>query len=147
MNAAGVAEAVIQKLEDPEIDFIFANFANIDVVGHIENEKAIEKAVETVDFHLGRVLELSRKEGVIALVTADHGTVEKWLYPDGSIDTGHTNSPVPFILVGPTEEENPPGNCVPRGNCPMWPQRFCNSLACPSLGDDRTESFDPVSPR
>ena len=54
MNAAGVAEAVIHKLGDPEIDFIFANFANIDVVGHIENEGAILKAVEAVDFHLGR---------------------------------------------------------------------------------------------
>jgi 2,3-bisphosphoglycerate-independent phosphoglycerate mutase len=105
MNAAGVAEAVMQELGNPGIEFIFANFANIDVVGHIENEKAIEKAVETVDFHLGRVLAVSRKEGVIALVTADHGTVEKWYYPDGSIDTGHTNSPVPFILVGPEEEE------------------------------------------
>jgi len=104
MNAAGVAEAVIQKLGDPGIDFIFANFANIDVVGHIENEKAIEKAVETVDFYLGRVLEVSQKEGVIALVTADHGTVEKWFYPDGSIDTGHTSSPVPFILVDPNEK-------------------------------------------
>ncbi len=115
MNAAGVAEAVIQKLGDPGIDFIFANFANIDVVGHIENEKAIEKAVETVDFHLGRVLEVSQKEGVIALVTADHGTVEKWFYPDGSIDTGHTNSPVPFILVGPTEEEHPAWKLRPEG--------------------------------
>ena len=105
MNAAGVAEAVIHKLGDPEINFIFANFANIDVVGHIENEKAILKAVETVDFHLGQILEVSRKAGVITLITADHGTVEKWFYPDGSIDTGHTNSPVPFILVSPNGED------------------------------------------
>lgn len=35
-----------------------------------------------------------------AVITADHGTVERWLYPDGSIDTGHTDSPVPFILIG-----------------------------------------------
>lgn len=105
MNAAGVAEAVIQKLGDPGIDFIFANFANIDVVGHIENERAILKAVETVDFQLGRVLEASRKTGVITVITADHGTAEKWYYPDGSIDTGHTNSPVPLILVDPSEEE------------------------------------------
>jgi len=104
MNAAGVAQAVIQKLEEQGIDFIFVNFANIDVVGHIENEKAIEKAVESVDFHLGQVLEASRKAGVMAMVTADHGTVEKWFYPDGSIDTGHTDSPVPFILVDPMEE-------------------------------------------
>jgi len=25
--------------------------------------------------------------------------VEKWLYPDGAVDTGHTDSPVPFILI------------------------------------------------
>jgi 2,3-bisphosphoglycerate-independent phosphoglycerate mutase len=27
--------------------------------------------------------------------------VEKWYYPDGTIDTGHTDSPVPFVLVAP----------------------------------------------
>ena len=104
MNAAGVAEAVIDKLKDQKINFLFANFANIDVVGHIENEGAILKAVEAVDFHLGRCLEAARKAGVITIVTADHGTAEKWLYPDGTIDTGHTNSPVPFILVPPEDE-------------------------------------------
>ena len=105
MNAAGVAEAVIQNLSGRNFDFIFVNFANIDVVGHIENEKAIKRAVETVDFHLGRILEVARKVGVTTLITGDHGTAERWLYPDGSIDTGHTNSPVPFILVRPEGEE------------------------------------------
>ena len=105
MNAAGVADAVIHRLGDSANDFIFANFANIDVVGHIENEQAILRAVEAVDFQIGRVLEASRRAGVITLITADHGTAEKWFYPDGSIDTGHTNSPVPFILVGPKGEE------------------------------------------
>ena len=100
MNAVGVADAVIQKLGDPGIDFIFANFANIDVVGHIENEKAIVKAVETVDFHLGRVVEASRKAGVITLITADHGTAEKWFYPDGSIDTGPHEQSSPLYSGG-----------------------------------------------
>jgi len=106
MNAAGVAGAVIQKLQDRKTDFLFANFANIDVVAHIENEKAIEKAVETVDSYLGQCLEAARKAGVITVITADHGTAESWFYPDGSIDTGHTNSPVPFILVDPSEEDH-----------------------------------------
>jgi 2,3-bisphosphoglycerate-independent phosphoglycerate mutase len=107
MNAAGVAEAVIQKLQDGRVNFWFANFANIDVVGHIENEEAIRKAVETVDRNLGRCLAAARQAGVLTIVTADHGTAEKWLYPDGTIDTGHTNSPVPFILVPPKAEEVP----------------------------------------
>jgi 2,3-bisphosphoglycerate-independent phosphoglycerate mutase len=105
MNAAGVADAVIRKLEDPQVDFWFANFANIDVLGHIENEKAIRKAVEAVDRNLGRCLKAAREAGVVTIVTADHGTAEKWRYPDGTIDTGHTNSPVPFILAPPPDED------------------------------------------
>lgn len=99
MNAAGVAQATIAQLATGQFDFILANFANIDVVGHFENEKAIKKAVETVDYFLGHCLKAAKEAKVLTLITADHGTVEKWFYPDGSIDTGHTDSPVPFILV------------------------------------------------
>ncbi len=105
MNASGVADAVIQSLQDRQVRFWFANFANIDVVGHIENEKAIRKAVEAVDLNLGRCLKAARQAGVVTLVTADHGTAERWLYPDGTIDTGHTDSPVPFVLVPSREGE------------------------------------------
>ncbi|HUW95593.1 MAG TPA: alkaline phosphatase family protein, partial [Anaerolineae bacterium] len=99
MNVAGVTGAVLEKNADPSCDVTFANFVNVDVVGHIENQEAIKKAVETVDFHIGKVVDAARKAGVITMVTADHGTVEKWLYPDGAIDTGHTDSAVPFSLI------------------------------------------------
>jgi len=101
MNVAGVAEAVLEKISDPSCDVILANFVNVDVVGHIENQEAIKQAVEIVDFHIGKVVDAAQKAGVTTVVTADHGTVEKWLYPDGAIDTGHTDSPVPFIVVSP----------------------------------------------
>jgi 2,3-bisphosphoglycerate-independent phosphoglycerate mutase len=48
---------------------------------------------------MGRVLAEANKSGVPVLVTADHGTVERWLYPDGIVDTGHTSSPVPLVIV------------------------------------------------
>ncbi|MCU0532264.1 MAG: phosphoglycerate mutase (2,3-diphosphoglycerate-independent) [Syntrophales bacterium] len=70
---------------------------------HIENEPAVMRAVEAVDSALGRVVDEARKAGVPVLVTADHGTVERWLYPDGAVDTGHTASPVPFLLVSAGE--------------------------------------------
>jgi 2,3-bisphosphoglycerate-independent phosphoglycerate mutase len=105
MNASGVADAVVRKLQDRQASFWFANFANIDVVGHSENEGAIRKAVEAVDRNLGRCLEAAHEAGVVTIVTADHGTAERWLYPDGTIDTGHTDSPVPFFLVPPLPEE------------------------------------------
>jgi len=99
MSIEKISQAIIDKINDPSCRFIFANFPNVDVVGHIENEKAIIKAVEAVDRYTGRVLDEARKQNLTVMVTADHGTVEKWLYPDGAVDTGHTDSPVPFILI------------------------------------------------
>lgn len=115
MNAAGVAEAARQKLAAEQIDFILVNFANIDVVGHFENEKAVKKAVETVDYYLGQCLKAAKEAKVISLITADHGTVEKWLYADGSIDTGHTDSPVPFVLVDHDEKRKSAWKLLPEG--------------------------------
>jgi 2,3-bisphosphoglycerate-independent phosphoglycerate mutase len=101
MSAGAVAEATIGALNDPENDLIVVNFCNVDVIGHIENKGAILTAVNEVDQAVARVVEAARAQGVTAVVTADHGTVEKWLYPDGAVDTGHTDSPVPFIVVDP----------------------------------------------
>ncbi|HRS14615.1 MAG TPA: alkaline phosphatase family protein [Thermoanaerobaculaceae bacterium] len=104
MRAAEVADAVEAELADPSPALVVANLANIDVVGHSENRAAIERAVAAVDAAVGRMVRAARQSGVVAVITADHGTVERWLYPDGSIDTGHTDSPVPFVLVPPCRE-------------------------------------------
>jgi 2,3-bisphosphoglycerate-independent phosphoglycerate mutase len=99
MSAAAVADAAIAAVEAPENTLVTVNLANTDVIGHIENPEAIRTAVETVDSQARRIVEAARAVGVTAIVTADHGTVERWYYPDGTIDTGHTDSPVPFVLV------------------------------------------------
>lgn len=98
MSAPEVTDKVKDELTG-DAHVIIVNFANVDVVGHIEDRAAVIGAVEAADRELGRVLEAARKAGVPALVTADHGTAEKWLYPDGKIDTGHTDSPVPMVAV------------------------------------------------
>ncbi len=100
MSSGEIAEAAIEKLRDPSYRFLFVNLPNVDVVGHIENEQAVLRAVECVDRCAGRIVDAALAEGVTVLVSADHGTVEKWLYPDGNVDTGHTDSPVPLLLVG-----------------------------------------------
>lgn len=99
MSIAAIARETVHAVHDSSRDFIFTNFPNVDVVGHIENEGAILRAVEAVDTHMGIVIEEALREGMTVIVTADHGTAEQWLYPDGQIDTGHTASPVPFILA------------------------------------------------
>jgi len=101
MCIAEVCRQTMEKINNPQYDLVVANFCNTDVVGHVENKAAIRQAVEAVDTQVGLAMEAARKAGVPTLITADHGTVEKWYYPDGAIDTGHTNSPVPCILVDP----------------------------------------------
>jgi 2,3-bisphosphoglycerate-independent phosphoglycerate mutase len=101
MSALAVADAAIQALQDERNALVTVNLCNVDVIGHIENPDAIQVAVQTVDAQARRIVEAARAAGVTAIVTADHGTVERWYYPDGTIDTGHTDSPVPFVLVDP----------------------------------------------
>jgi 2,3-bisphosphoglycerate-independent phosphoglycerate mutase len=102
MSISEVTKAIIEKINRGEHSLIVANFPNLDVIGHTENKEAILKAVEAVDTHTGEVVEAARKSGVITLITSDHGTVESWLYPEGTIDTGHTKSPVHCVLIDPT---------------------------------------------
>ena len=104
MSIDHISQAVLEKTADKHYDFVLINFPNVDVLGHIENEKAVMEAVESVDRHLGLVVEAALKNDMTVIVTADHGTVEKWRYPDGAVDTGHTDSPVPFILLSGNDE-------------------------------------------
>lgn len=101
MSIDGIRQAISDKVRDKGFDLIVANFPNVDVVGHIENEPAVMRAVEAVDRNAGLCVKEAIENGMTVIITADHGTVEKWLYPDGAVDTGHTNSPVPFIIIDP----------------------------------------------
>lgn len=101
MSIDYVVQAAITVMRDPSYRFIFVNFPNVDVVGHIENERAVLEAVSAVDEALGAVVDEARAQGITVVITADHGTVEQWRYPDGKIDTGHTTNSVPFILIHP----------------------------------------------
>jgi 2,3-bisphosphoglycerate-independent phosphoglycerate mutase len=98
MSIAEVTEAAKRAIEEGKHDLIVTNFANTDVLGHIIDEEAIRKGLAAVDRHAGILLEAAEKAGMCVVITADHGTVERWKYPDGAIDTGHTTSPVPFVL-------------------------------------------------
>jgi 2,3-bisphosphoglycerate-independent phosphoglycerate mutase len=99
MSVSEVANATIEQIRNNANDVIITNFANVDVIGHTENRPAILQAIEGADKHAGMIIEEAMKAGMDIIVTADHGTVEKWLYPDGSIDTGHTRSLVPFFYI------------------------------------------------
>lgn len=99
MSADKVTEAICAHLESCTFRVIIGNLANVDVLGHIEDREAVLRAIESVDRQLGTIWDACRSNGVTLVVTADHGTVEEWQYSDGTINTGHTKNPVPFILA------------------------------------------------
>ena len=115
MSAAAVVAAVEDALAGDGRKVVIANLANVDVVGHIEDRSAVLEAVRTVDASLGRIVEAARRARAALVVTADHGTVEQWLYPDGTVDTGHTRNPVPFILADLSGEGRGPVRLRARG--------------------------------
>lgn len=101
MSAYQVAEKVVEAIKSKEYGYIMVNFANPDMVGHTGIFEAAVKAIETVDECLGRIIEAAREEGVVTLITADHGNAECMEDPyTHKPFTAHTTNPVPFIVVG-----------------------------------------------
>ncbi len=149
MSIGQITDAAVSKIQDSHCNFMVVNFPNVDVVGHIENEPAVIRAVQAVDRHAGLLIDEARKENVTVIVTADHGTVEKWLYPDGGVDTGHTDSPVPFILLHPDHTLT----LKPQGGLTDIAPTILDLLGIPipasmtgtSLVDQNRISFAPVS--
>ncbi len=99
MSARTITDQVIEALETRKYDVIILNFANGDMVGHTGILPAAIKAVEIVDECVGRVVDKVLELNGVALITADHGNVEKMLDENGLPFTAHTTNPVPFIIT------------------------------------------------
>ena len=99
MSARDIRDKMIPELEKGEVDFICLNFANPDMVGHTGVFEAAVTACETVDQCAEAVITSALKNGYTTIVIADHGNSDMMINPDGSPNTAHTTSLVPFILV------------------------------------------------
>jgi 2,3-bisphosphoglycerate-independent phosphoglycerate mutase len=108
MSAPGVTDALVAAIGSGQYDFIVANYANPDMVGHTGMWDATIEALATVDACLGRVVaameavEAADPDGPGALlaITADHGNADDLLDEHGRPVTAHSLNPVPFVLVG-----------------------------------------------
>ncbi|MDP3762858.1 MAG: 2,3-bisphosphoglycerate-independent phosphoglycerate mutase [bacterium] len=98
MSAAKVTETILENLG--KYDFILANFANADMVGHTGNFEATAKALEVLDFSIGRIMPKVLELGGVLIITSDHGNAEEKRYRfTGEKKTKHTANPVPFFVV------------------------------------------------
>lgn len=99
MNINAVTDSICDALKSQKYDFIVANFANPDMVGHTGILKAAESAVSAVDEALKRIVETILPENGVLLITADHGNCETMLDEHGGPHTAHTTNLVPLILI------------------------------------------------
>lgn len=100
MSAALVTEKIVTAVEAEKYDFILANYANADMVGHTANQEACVVAVKSVDKSLSMLIPEVLKKGGCLLITADHGNVESIKnFQTGQPDTEHSSNPVPLWFV------------------------------------------------
>ncbi|OGZ44263.1 MAG: phosphoglycerate mutase (2,3-diphosphoglycerate-independent) [Candidatus Ryanbacteria bacterium RIFCSPHIGHO2_02_FULL_45_17b] len=98
MAASRVTDAILTGIST--YDFILANYANGDMVGHTGDFDATVKALEALDTELGRLKEAVLEAGGVLLITADHGNAEEKRYRESAEPrTKHTTNPVPFFLI------------------------------------------------
>ncbi len=101
MSAKDIEQAIIPELDHQWPDFVCLNFANPDMVGHTGVFQATVKACETVDHCAKKVVTKALKNGYTILIIADHGNSDYMINNDGTPNTAHTTSLVPFIVVDP----------------------------------------------
>ena len=107
MRASQVADALLAALATGRFDFLVANFANADMVGHTGHFDATVTAVEALDEAVGRVADAvlaldaaAPIEGALLCITADHGNADEMTDVDGHPVTAHSLNPVPLLLAG-----------------------------------------------
>ena len=108
MRADSITEALVAALESDRYDFLIANYANADMVGHTGDWEATLTACEILDRCIGRiVVAVEAREsrdptgpGALLLVTADHGNADEMIDRSGRPVTAHSLNPVPIVAIG-----------------------------------------------
>lgn len=97
MSAVGVTKRIIDCMEK-DYDFIFANFANPDMVGHTGSMEAATKACMALDICLRKILDSAEENFYTVILMADHGNCDTMVNEDGTICTTHSLEKVPFVI-------------------------------------------------
>jgi 2,3-bisphosphoglycerate-independent phosphoglycerate mutase len=108
MSAQGVTDELVAAIGSGSYDFIVANFANPDMVGHTGVWDATVAALGVIDGCLGRVFDAivavdaadPTAPGAALFVTADHGNADDMLDDAGNPVTKHSLNPVPLLGMG-----------------------------------------------
>ncbi len=105
MKAGEIIEHLTKAIESGAYDFITANFANADMIGHTGNLPMAEKSVKILNNALLRIVNFALEHSTTVIITADHGNAEEMINAKtGEIDTEHSVNLVPFLIIASREE-------------------------------------------
>ncbi len=155
MSAVQVTDALVAAIAGGRYDFIVANYANADMVGHTGSWEATLQALATIDACLARVAsaieavaaDKPESPGAVLLVTADHGKADEMRDGEGRVLTAHSLNPVPIVAVGRTMRGRRLRDGVLADVTPTildlaglagWPELRGHSLLDPVLPSDRS---------
>lgn len=99
MSAYQLTESLLERISLNMYKFIVVNFANPDMVAHTGNIEASIKACTVTDLCVKKIVDKMLGVDGTCVITGDHGNVEEMLGDDGSMDTEHSQYPVPFIMI------------------------------------------------
>ena len=98
MNSLTVAKTAI-KCMDKDYDFVVANFANPDEIGHTGNYQATINGLQAIDVCIGKLIEVAQDNFYKIVIVGSHGKADTIIDRQNNIITKNTNSPVPFIIM------------------------------------------------
>jgi 2,3-bisphosphoglycerate-independent phosphoglycerate mutase len=157
MSAIGVTDALVAAIDSGDYDFIVANYANPDMVGHTGVWDATIEALGVIDASLARVVEaIERAEaadldgpGTVLAITADHGNADDLRDDAGRPVTAHSLNPVPFLLLGRSVggrrlTDGVLADVAPTllelADLPTWPAISGHSLLAPEAAPDEART-------
>ena len=108
MRAEAITDELVKAIGSGAYDFIVANYANPDMVGHTGQWDATVTALGAIDASLGRVVAAVEavdageptRPGALLAITADHGNADELRDAHGNAVTAHSLNPVPLVLIG-----------------------------------------------
>ncbi|MDD5710844.1 MAG: 2,3-bisphosphoglycerate-independent phosphoglycerate mutase [Candidatus Colwellbacteria bacterium] len=109
MRVKEVGARVLAAINERVYDFILVNFANADVMAHVGNTDATQKAIIAIDEQLGLLMNAVLNTDAVLIITSDHGNAEVVLNRrTGRVETEHNSSPVPICVVANGYERQKP---------------------------------------
>ncbi len=109
MKAQEITDRLLQALDEFAYDFLVVNYVNADVASHIGDFDIAIKAIQTIDYQIGRILKKALEDSHTLIITGSYGNIEQLRSPyTGEIETNRTIHPVPFYLVSKKFSKNKP---------------------------------------